>query len=134
MKTASAKDAEGIAGHKKEVEGYRKEVEKIYGYINGQGLAHSFSERQKQLKWPLIIWSIMLFASTCLVSWALYEVFRELPIDTMTGKRIFEPSSLFFACHLFRRSFSFSSLRSGNTHENDDCSKVMLLRRRLQKL
>src|SRR3989338_8739737 len=89
-------DAEGIAGHKKEVEGYRKEVEKIYGYINGQGLAHSFSERQKQLKWPLIIWSIMLFASTCLVSWALYEVFRELPIDTMTGKRIFEPSSLFY--------------------------------------
>ncbi len=96
MKTTSAKDAEGIAGHKKEVEGYRKEVEKIYGYINGQGLAHSFSERQKQLKWPLIIWSIMLFASTCLVSWALYEVFRELPLDTVTGKRVFDPSSLFY--------------------------------------
>ena len=96
MKTTSAKDAEGIASHKIEVEGYRKEVEKIYGYINGQGLAHSFSERQKQLKWPLIIWSIMLFASTCLVSWALYEVFRELPLDTITGKRVFDPSSLFY--------------------------------------
>ena len=96
MKTTSAKDAEGVADHKKEVEGYRKEVEKIYGYINGQGLAHSFSERQKQLKLPLIIWSVMLFASTCLVSWALYEVFRELPIDTITGKRVFDPSSLFY--------------------------------------
>lgn len=96
IKTTSAKDAEGIAVHKKEVEGYRKEVEKIYGYINGQGLAHSFSERQKQLKWPLIIWSVMLFASTCLFSWALYEVFRELPVDTITGKRVFDPSSLFY--------------------------------------
>lgn len=96
MKTSSAQDVEGIATHKKEVEGYRKEIEKVYGFINGQGLAHSFSERQKQLRWPLIIWSVMLFASTCLVSWALFMVFKELPLDPITGKRIFDPASLFY--------------------------------------
>src|SRR3989338_4327519 len=66
MKTTSAKDTEGIAGHKKEVEGYRKEIEKVYGFINGQGLAHSFSDRQKKLHLPLILWSIMLFSATFL--------------------------------------------------------------------
>lgn len=96
IKANTVKDAEGIATHKKVVEGYRKEIEDVYGFINGQGLAHSFSERQKKLHLPLVLWSIMLFVSTFLVAWALYEVFKELPIDTISGKRIFDPSSLFY--------------------------------------
>ncbi len=96
MKKSSQTDVNDIAKHKSDVEKYRKDIEKIYGYINGQGLAHSFTERQTQLKWPLIIWSIVLLASAILVSWALFRVFIELPIDSVTGKRIFDPASLFY--------------------------------------
>lgn len=95
-KATTEKYVSDISTHKKDVEGYRGEIEKIYGYINGQGLAHSFSEREKALRIPLVIWSVLLLLSSILVSWALYVVFQELPLDPETSTRVFDPASLFY--------------------------------------
>lgn len=89
IKDASVTAKKEIIEFKKEIEGYREEVEKTYGFMTGQGLSHSFSERQKGLIWPVIIWGIILIVSASIVMIFLAWIFHDLPKDG-NGSRIFD--------------------------------------------
>lgn len=64
------------------IEGYKKNIEQSYSYINGAGLSHSFSERKIELEKRVIFWQRMTIGSviffTAILAGILYFNFETL--------------------------------------------------------
>ncbi len=73
--TASRLDSE-IKSYKEQVDGYIKEIEKMYSYINGSGLSHSFTERQKELEDGVFFWRKATFLSVLILAVVLYYLIK----------------------------------------------------------
>ncbi len=70
-----------IKENKKHIEGYKKEIEIMYGFINGSGLAHSFMERQKKLSGRVTFWQSMTIIGVIILGIILYFIYSH-PLDS----------------------------------------------------
>ncbi len=77
--TATILESE-IKVSKEQVNGYIKEIEKMYSYINGSGLSHSFTERQNELKDGVIFWRNITLASILILGGILFYLLKH-PLD-----------------------------------------------------
>ncbi len=66
---------EQIKKNKEQIEGYKKEIEIMYGFITGSGLSHSFSERQDTLQGRVSFWQWATIISVLILGGILYFIY-----------------------------------------------------------
>ncbi len=75
---------EQIKENKEHIEGYKKEIEIMYGFINGSGLAHSFMERQGKLSGRVTFWQWLTLISVLVLTGILYFLYKN-PLGNTTN-------------------------------------------------
>lgn len=75
---------EQIKKNKEDIDGYKKEIEIMYGFINGSGLAHSFMERQDRLQGRVSFWLFLTLSSVLVLGLILYFLYSH-PLENGVG-------------------------------------------------
>lgn len=96
-KTAKTLDGQ-IKTNKEQIEGYKKEIEIMYGFITGSGLSHSFSERQVKLEERVIFWQRVTFVSVLVLCGIL--------LFLLLNKNLFTPDTFWAEAFLYKASYS----------------------------
>ena len=86
--TATKLDTE-IKTHKERVDGYIKEIEQMYSYINGSGLSHSFTQRQNELKDGGFFWRNVTLTSVLILFGILFYLLKNPLLTSGTWYELF---------------------------------------------